>query len=143
MNIEEFLNKYDGVIIEKNNKDLLTDLNLLNKKEKVIKKKKEYNITEYIDYETFIKSDAGKVLLNEINEDEYFDEIFSETFDDIIEYIKECGDSKESLDTYYINTEYSYKIDKYMFIVYGSEYHKDGGTCPEEMSNVITVKYLI
>lgn len=54
-------------------------------------------------------------------------------------WIQDCGKSKESLDTHYVITVYSWKAGKYTFIAEGSQYRKDGGLCEFEFDEAVEI----
>lgn len=54
-------------------------------------------------------------------------------------WIQDCGKSKESLDTHYVITTYSWKAGKYTFVAEGSQYRKDGGLCEFEFDEAIEI----
>jgi hypothetical protein len=70
------------------------------------------------------------------------DELSLQSIDDVIEYIRDYGDSRESVDYSYINYEYSRDIGKWRLYAYGSCYRKDQSICDEEMSETIEIEDL-
>lgn len=96
-------------------------------------KKTKNNITQINKFEDF----SLDVLT--LIEQDYIqnDDVLPKTFEEFLESIREIGSSKESLDSDYIYTTYSYSIcdDKYTIEVIGSSYRKDGGICDEKLEN--------
>ncbi len=63
-------------------------------------------------------------------------------FDDleeVIEYIRESGYSKKSMDSDYVNYDYSTEVGDWILEAYGSCYIKDSCICDEQMAESITI----
>ena len=62
-----------------------------------------------------------------------------EDVDDLQEYIKECGDYNEEMDSDYVNNSYFMEVNGFSFECYGSQYIKDQLICDEQMDGSVYV----
>ena len=70
---------------------------------------------------------------------EFEDNTPFEDMDELIDMIRECGESESDKDSFYINTDWTLDIGDWKFIASGSEYLKDHCICDMEMSDSIEV----
>ena len=82
-----------------------------------------------------IPQEAYDALMKDV---EQYDMSF-EDIGEIQEYIEECGDHDENIDSDYVNHDYSMVVGNYLFECYGSQYIKDQCICDEEMGENIYI----
>lgn len=65
--------------------------------------------------------------------------------EELVELLRESGNSEESVDSCYIHNTYTTKTSdgKFMFVVTGSSYRKDQCVCDQEMDQDVTVTDLV
>ena len=60
-------------------------------------------------------------------------------YEELYETVNDAGRREQTVDSCYIFTSYTLDIGEYIFEVGGSEYRKDGGTCPYERNETIYI----
>jgi hypothetical protein len=115
MTAQEFLNKYHGITIDKNDSILLSELNRIDNIQE--------DYSDYIfyeDYHTFIQTEPGAIILQQIEDREWYEygDADEESFLNMIEFIKEFRtDHTSSFDKEYEYDSYIYQINNYIYEV--------------------------
>lgn len=81
--------------------------------------------------------DALRAKIEEDGDSENFP---IESIEDIIEYIREGWNYNKTVDSCYINYEFTTEVGDWLFTAYGSEYIKDSCICDMQMAEEISVE---
>jgi hypothetical protein len=90
---------------------------------------------------TTLKEIPSKAMKSLVEAMQKYEPTFVEfdSMEDIVQFIREGGRSKKSVEYDYINYAYTYEVGEWIFEAYGSCYIKDSCICDEDMADCISI----